>query len=54
MLQMGNFSSLDGILYCKPHFEQFFRESGSFKIAQGSQKPNLVYQNLPISGPLDL
>ncbi|CAL9051883.1 unnamed protein product, partial [Musa banksii] len=27
---MCNYSSMDGILYCKPHFEQLFKESGSF------------------------
>lgn len=28
--QMSNYSSMDGILYCKPHFEQLFKESGNF------------------------
>ncbi|RWW19759.1 hypothetical protein GW17_00016149 [Ensete ventricosum] len=27
---MCNYSSMDGILYCKPHFEQLFKETGSF------------------------
>ncbi|KAM7508676.1 hypothetical protein LguiA_019129 [Lonicera macranthoides] len=30
LLVMSNYSSLDGILYCKPHFEQLFKESGNF------------------------
>ncbi|KAL2461590.1 LIM domain-containing protein PLIM2c [Abeliophyllum distichum] len=29
-LVMSNYSSMDGILYCKPHFEQLFKESGNF------------------------
>ncbi|KAH9775651.1 hypothetical protein WN944_013048 [Citrus x changshan-huyou] len=29
-LVMGNFSSMEGVLYCKPHFEQLFKETGSF------------------------
>ncbi|CAL9163920.1 unnamed protein product, partial [Musa hybrid cultivar] len=29
-VSMCNYSSMDGILYCKPHFEQLFKESGSF------------------------
>ncbi|CAI0414465.1 unnamed protein product [Linum tenue] len=29
-LVMGNYSSMDGVLYCKPHFEQLFKETGSF------------------------
>lgn len=28
--QMSNYSSMDGVLYCKPHFEQLFKESGNF------------------------
>ncbi|CAN1300872.1 LIM domain-containing protein PLIM2c [Linum perenne] len=27
---MGSYSSMDGVLYCKPHFEQLFKETGSF------------------------
>ncbi|PIN27222.1 Regulatory protein MLP [Handroanthus impetiginosus] len=29
-LAMSNYSAVDGQLYCKPHFEQRFRETGSF------------------------
>jgi len=29
-LSMSSYSSMDGILYCKPHFEQLFKESGNF------------------------
>ncbi|CAN0841350.1 LIM domain-containing protein PLIM2c [Linum grandiflorum] len=29
-LVMGNYSSMDGVLYCKTHFEQLFKETGSF------------------------
>ncbi|CAN6462552.1 unnamed protein product [Victoria cruziana] len=29
-LVMSNYSSLEGVLYCKPHFEQLFKETGSF------------------------
>ncbi|OAY72706.1 LIM domain-containing protein PLIM2b [Ananas comosus] len=27
---MCNYSSMDGVLYCKPHFEQLFKETGKF------------------------
>lgn len=30
MLQMSSYSSMDAVLYCKPHFEQLFKESGDF------------------------
>ncbi|KAK1321307.1 Pollen-specific protein SF3 [Acorus calamus] len=29
-LKLSNYSSLEGVLYCKPHFEQLFKETGSF------------------------
>uniref|UniRef100_A0A0D6R1E2 LIM zinc-binding domain-containing protein n=1 Tax=Araucaria cunninghamii TaxID=56994 RepID=A0A0D6R1E2_ARACU len=29
-LQLSNYSSMEGVPYCKPHFEQLFRESGNF------------------------
>lgn len=30
MFQLSNYSSMEGVLYCKPHFEQLFKETGSF------------------------
>ncbi|XP_021717535.1 LIM domain-containing protein PLIM2c-like [Chenopodium quinoa] len=30
-LVMSNYSSMDGVLYCKTHFEQLFKESGDFR-----------------------
>ncbi|KAL9270341.1 LIM domain-containing protein [Drosera capensis] len=29
-LQLSNYSSMEGVLYCKPHFEQLFKEAGNF------------------------
>ncbi|KAL0312627.1 UNVERIFIED_CONTAM: LIM domain-containing protein PLIM2b [Sesamum radiatum] len=29
-LTMSSYSAVDGKLYCKPHFEQLFKETGSF------------------------
>ncbi|KAL6578888.1 LIM domain-containing protein WLIM2b [Orobanche minor] len=39
-LGMSNYSAVDGQLYCKPHFEQLFKETGSFtsKKFQSSMK----------------
>ncbi|XP_019434506.1 PREDICTED: LIM domain-containing protein PLIM2c-like isoform X1 [Lupinus angustifolius] len=44
-LSMSTYSSMDGILYCKPHFEQLFKESGNFSknfqtAAKSSDKQN--------------
>ncbi|KAI7736540.1 hypothetical protein M8C21_020614 [Ambrosia artemisiifolia] len=37
---MSNYSSMDGVLYCKTHFEQLFKESGNFsKNFQTTAKP---------------
>ncbi|KAK6263571.1 hypothetical protein SCA6_019005 [Theobroma cacao] len=29
-IKLGNYSSMEGVLYCKPHFEQLFKETGNF------------------------
>ncbi|KAH1055445.1 hypothetical protein J1N35_033510 [Gossypium stocksii] len=29
-LKLANYSSMEGVLYCKPHFEQLFEETGNF------------------------
>ena len=29
-LKLSNYSSLEGVLYCKPHFEQLLKESSNF------------------------
>ena len=29
-VQLSRYSSMEGVLYCKPHYEQLFKESGSF------------------------
>ncbi|KAF6160955.1 hypothetical protein GIB67_007596, partial [Kingdonia uniflora] len=29
-LKLGSYSSMEGVLYCKPHFDQLFKESGNF------------------------
>ncbi|GAB2300977.1 LIM domain-containing protein PLIM2a [Dionaea muscipula] len=43
-LVMGRYSSLDGILYCMPHFDQLFKETGNFtknfQTSTKSDKPN--------------
>ncbi|KAK1355205.1 hypothetical protein POM88_048461 [Heracleum sosnowskyi] len=28
--KLSNYSSMEGVLYCKPHFEQLYKESGNF------------------------
>ncbi|XP_057510255.1 LIM domain-containing protein WLIM2b-like [Actinidia eriantha] len=41
LLAMSSYSSMEGVLYCKPHFEQLFKETGSYtKKLQSSGKPN--------------
>jgi hypothetical protein len=50
---MCSYSSMDGVLYCKTHFEQLFKETGSFskkftpgnirRCNQSSQTVSLLY-----------
>ncbi|KAF7826042.1 LIM domain-containing protein PLIM2c-like [Senna tora] len=46
---MSSYSSMDGVLYCKPHFEQLFKESGNFSknfhTAKSSEKSNDMSKN---------
>ncbi|XP_044476581.1 LIM domain-containing protein WLIM2b-like [Mangifera indica] len=43
VLQMGRYSTIEGILYCKPHFEQLFKETGSFTNKfQAAKTPTLT------------
>ncbi|KAI4367900.1 hypothetical protein MLD38_016526 [Melastoma candidum] len=45
-LAISRYCSIDGVLYCRPHYEQLFKETGSFgKILQSaktSDKPNVL------------
>ncbi|KAH1044904.1 hypothetical protein AAZX31_09G240200 [Glycine max] len=47
-LTMSTYSSMDGVLYCKPHFEQLFKESGNFsknfQTAKSSDKQNETHK----------
>ncbi|XP_022773077.1 LIM domain-containing protein WLIM2b-like isoform X1 [Durio zibethinus] len=43
LLVMSSYCSMEGVLYCKPHFEQLFKETGCYakKLQTGkSDKPN--------------
>ncbi|PRQ57964.1 putative transcription factor interactor and regulator LIM family [Rosa chinensis] len=48
-LSMSTYSSMDGILYCKPHFEQLFKESGNFSknFAKSAEKQSEVLNRAP-------
>ncbi|KAL5551704.1 hypothetical protein UlMin_001880 [Ulmus minor] len=35
LLVISSYSSMDGVLYCKPHFEQLFKEHGRFTKKSG-------------------
>ncbi|MED6159762.1 LIM domain-containing protein PLIM2b [Stylosanthes scabra] len=39
-LTMSTYSSMDGVLYCRPHFEQLFKESGNFSKNFQNAKPS--------------
>ncbi|ESW07020.1 hypothetical protein PHAVU_010G095700 [Phaseolus vulgaris] len=60
-LTMCTYSSMDGVLYCKPHFEQLFKESGNFSknFAKSTEKQNDIQNRTPsklssmFSGTLD-
>lgn len=38
-LKLGNYNSFDGVLYCRPHFDQLFKRTGSLdKSFEGTPK----------------
>ncbi|KAH9624349.1 hypothetical protein KSS87_020680 [Heliosperma pusillum] len=48
-LQLHSFSSMEGVLYCKPHFEQLFKETGNFN--KNFHSPTKPAENSPGSKP---
>ena len=45
--QMCSYSSMDGVLYCKPHFEQLFKETGSFSKKFQTRKRTFNLKHYP-------
>ena len=43
-LKLGNFASLEGKYYCKPHFKQLFALKGNYSEAFGSLKPQQQWE----------
>jgi cysteine/glycine-rich protein len=42
-LQLGNYNSFEGVLYCRPHFDQLFKRTGSLdKSFEGKNKEKLI------------
>ncbi|KAL0324318.1 UNVERIFIED_CONTAM: LIM domain-containing protein WLIM2a [Sesamum calycinum] len=54
-LTTSSYAALDGILYCKPHFAQLFKEKGSYNhlTKAASMKKNALAQEAGIVGPDD-
>jgi len=38
VLSAGNYASMEGIIYCKPHFKQLFKEKGNYNEGFGKKK----------------
>jgi len=38
-LKLGNYASMDGVFYCKPHFKQLFASKGNYSEGFGKLKP---------------
>ncbi|KHG06745.1 Pollen-specific protein SF3 [Gossypium arboreum] len=45
--QLGTYSSMEGVLYCKPRFEQLFKETGNFNKNFQSQAPKSAEKLAP-------
>lgn len=43
ILQLGNYNSFEGVLYCRPHFDQLFKMTGSLdKSFEGKSQASFV------------
>lgn len=43
-MQLSNYNSFEGVLYCKPHFDQLFKRTGSLeKSFEGKQRISQMY-----------
>jgi cysteine/glycine-rich protein len=45
--QLGNYASLEGVLYCRPHFEQLLKTTGSFDKSFDTKTGTEVVKKLP-------
>uniref|UniRef100_A0A2P2JJA9 Pollen-specific protein SF3 n=1 Tax=Rhizophora mucronata TaxID=61149 RepID=A0A2P2JJA9_RHIMU len=42
-LQLSNYNSFEGVLYCKPHFDQLFKRTGSLDKSFEGKGRNILY-----------
>eukprot|EP00005_Dracoamoeba_jomungandri_P001719 CAMPEP_0174253362 /NCGR_PEP_ID=MMETSP0439-20130205/2738_1 /TAXON_ID=0 /ORGANISM="Stereomyxa ramosa, Strain Chinc5" /LENGTH=370 /DNA_ID=CAMNT_0015334349 /DNA_START=24 /DNA_END=1136 /DNA_ORIENTATION=- len=57
VLKLGNYASLEGNYYCKPHFKQLFKLKGNYAEGFGQKKPDQLWREgkgevLPDSAPV--
>jgi len=43
-LKLGNYASMDGQLFCKPHFKQLFKSKGNYSEGFGRLKPQQEHE----------
>ncbi|XP_023528481.1 LIM domain-containing protein PLIM2c-like [Cucurbita pepo subsp. pepo] len=53
-LSMSSYSWMDGVLYCKTHFEQLFKESGNFSKNFQTSKPSEKQNDMQSRAPSKL
>jgi len=50
LIKLGNFASLDGKYYCKPHFKQLFALKGNYNEGFGTEKHSTLWRNKDENG----
>lgn len=45
VLSLGNYASLSGVYYCKPHFKTLFKLKGNYSEGFGMEKPTAKWTN---------
>eukprot|EP01111_Echinosteliopsis_oligospora_P010476 TRINITY_DN3266_c0_g1_i1.p1 TRINITY_DN3266_c0_g1~~TRINITY_DN3266_c0_g1_i1.p1 ORF type:complete len:396 (+),score=112.65 TRINITY_DN3266_c0_g1_i1:149-1336(+) len=51
VLSLGNYASMNGVFYCKPHFKQLFATKGNYSEGFGVDKPTAKWSPQAISTP---
>jgi len=50
-LSLGNYASMNGVFYCKPHFKQLFATKGNYSDGFGVDKPTAKWSPQAITTP---
>ena len=51
VLTLGNYASMQGVMYCKPHFKQLFAAKGNYDEGFGKEKTTAKWEPQAVTTP---